>query len=49
MNRKIYSRRAVGKFGVAAAAVGLSAPFLGVRRANARDAKLVFWLQPNFN
>lgn len=49
MSRKIYSRRAVGKFGVAAAAVGLSAPFLGARQANARDAKLVFWLQPNFN
>lgn len=49
MNRKTYSRREVGKFGIAAAAAGLSAPFLNIRAANARDAKLVFWLQPNFN
>jgi multiple sugar transport system substrate-binding protein len=49
MSRKTYSRRQVGKFGIAAAAAGLSAPFLNIRTANARDAKLVFWLQPNFN
>ena len=48
MSQKTYSRRRVGKLGIAAA-VGLSAPFLGARTANARDAKLVFWLQPNFN
>lgn len=42
-----YSRRQFGKLGVAAAA-GLSTPMLATR-AHARDAKLVFWLQPNFN
>jgi multiple sugar transport system substrate-binding protein len=47
MNRK-YTRRGVGQFGIAAA-VGLTAPFLNIRAARARDAKLVFWLQPNFN
>lgn len=48
MGQKIYTRRQIGKFGIAAAA-GLSMPFVLTRRANARDAKLVFWLQPNFN
>jgi multiple sugar transport system substrate-binding protein len=48
MSRKNYSRRQVTKLGVIALA-GLSAPFVGGRRASARDAKLVFWLQPNFN
>ncbi|OSQ55735.1 hypothetical protein MCRY_20200 [Marivita cryptomonadis] len=47
MTRYTYSRRQFGKLGVAAAA-GLSAPFLATR-ANAREAQLVFWLQPNFN
>lgn len=49
MSQASYSRRQVGKFGFGAAAAGLSAPFLNIRAANARDAKLVFWLQPNFN
>jgi multiple sugar transport system substrate-binding protein len=48
MTRKLYSRRDVTKLGLAAA-VGLSAPLIGGRRANASDAKLIFWLQPNFN
>ena len=48
MTRKTYSRRDIGKFGFAAAA-GLAAPYLNIRAAFARDAKLVFWLQPNFN
>ena len=48
MTRKLYSRREFGKLGIASA-VGLSAPFIMTRRAYARDAKLVFWLQPNFN
>jgi multiple sugar transport system substrate-binding protein len=48
MSQHHISRRRVGKLGIAAA-VGLSAPFLSIRTAQARDAKLVFWLQPNFN
>jgi len=46
MKQKQFSRRQVTKLGVAA---GLSASFIPARRAHARDAKLVFWLQPNFN
>ncbi|MBN9062034.1 MAG: extracellular solute-binding protein [Rhizobiales bacterium] len=49
MTHVSYSRRSVGKAGLAAAAAGLSVPFLNIRAASARDAKLVFWLQPNFN
>lgn len=49
MSRKIHSRREIGRFGIAAAATGLAAPYLNIRAAFARDAKLVFWLQPNFN
>ncbi len=49
MARKTYSRRDIGKFGVAALATGMAAPYLNIRAAYARDAKLVFWLQPNFN
>jgi hypothetical protein len=48
MTERTYSRRQVTKLGLAAAA-GLSAPFIGGRPASARDAKLIFWLQPNFN
>lgn len=48
MTERTYSRRQVTKLGLAAAA-GLSAPFIGGRPAAARDAKLIFWLQPNFN
>ena len=48
MTKKLYSRREFGKLGIASA-IGLSAPFIMTRRAFARDAKLVFWLQPNFN
>lgn len=48
MTEKKYSRRQVTKFGAAAVA-GLSASFMTTRRASAREAKLVFWLQPNFN
>lgn len=48
MTERKLSRRQVTKLGLVAAA-GLSAPFIGGRRANARDAKLIFWLQPNFN
>jgi multiple sugar transport system substrate-binding protein len=46
MSQRNYSRRQFTKL---AAVTGLSAPFLSLRRAYARDAKLVFWLQPNFN
>ena len=49
MTRKTYLRRDIGKFGFAAAATGMAAPYLNIRAAFARDAKLVFWLQPNFN
>jgi ABC-type glycerol-3-phosphate transport system substrate-binding protein len=48
MTRRTYSRRQLGRLGIASA-VGSSAPFISSRRAWARDAKLVFWLQPNFN
>lgn len=48
MTTKSYTRRDFGKLGLATA-VGLAAPFVLTRRAFARDAKLVFWLQPNFN
>jgi multiple sugar transport system substrate-binding protein len=47
MIKNKYTRRQFGKIGVAAVA-GLTAPFVATR-AYARDAKLVFWLQPNFN
>ena len=49
MTRRIHSRREIGRVGLAAAAIGLAAPYLNIRAAFARDAKLVFWLQPNFN
>lgn len=48
MTKYRYSRRQFGKLGLATTAAGLSAPMLATR-AHARDAKLVFWLQPNFN
>ncbi|MCC7283459.1 MAG: extracellular solute-binding protein [Acetobacteraceae bacterium] len=49
MSRKTYSRRETGRIGLAVAAAGLAAPFLNIRAAQARDARLIFWLQPNFN
>ena len=45
MIKNKYTRRQFGKIGIAA---GLTAPFIATR-AYARDTKLVFWLQPNFN
>jgi multiple sugar transport system substrate-binding protein len=48
VTKNTLSRRDFGKLGLATA-VGLSAPFIMTRSAFARDQKLVFWLQPNFN
>ncbi len=48
MGSKKYTRREAIKLG-AGAAFGLSAGILTPRKTLAREAKLVFWLQPNFN
>jgi multiple sugar transport system substrate-binding protein len=46
--RRINRRKAI-KLGAGAAALGMSASLMLPRKTLARDAKLVFWLQPNFN
>ena len=49
MRKQKFSRRQVGKLAMGAAMAGLTANVLMPHKARARDAKLVFWLQPNFN
>lgn len=49
MAKTTITRRQFGKLGAGAAALGFTTNIFVPRRAHARDAKLVFWLQPNFN
>jgi multiple sugar transport system substrate-binding protein len=50
MKRSTFTRRQALAYGAAVAATTMSAGIITTRKAHAaRDAKLVFWLQPNFN
>lgn len=49
MSRTRLTRREFNRMSAGVAALGFATEFFIPRRALARDAKLVFWLQPNFN
>jgi hypothetical protein len=49
MNKSTLTRRQTIKLGAATAAFTATFNIISPRKTAARDAKLVFWLQPNFN